>query len=542
LNHPGDRQGCRLENGVVQTPDGFKEAYARFVEGGWNGVPFDPDYGGQGLPWLVATALQEMWQAANMSFGLCPLLNQGATELLSLHGSKAQKDVFLAKLIEGRWTGTMNLTEPQAGSDLGAVKTRAVRDGERYRITGQKIFITWGEHDVAENIVHLVLARTPDAPLGSKGLSLFVVPKHLVGPDGGLIGRNDLRCVSLEHKLGIHASPTCTMAFGDDKGAIGYLVGEERHGIELMFTMMNNERLGVGIQGLAIAERAYQQARDYARERVQGREAGADSESPVSIIRHPDVRRMLLTMKAEIEAMRGLVYYTAARLDTARRHPDATARDRAQVELDLLTPVVKAWCSELGCEIASTALQVHGGMGFVEETGAAQHYRDARITPIYEGTNGIQAADLVGRKLLRDRGAALSAAIERMRATAASLSSLPGDDAGAVRDGLAAGLGALERASDWLLERGRNDIREALAVALPYLRLFGTVAGGWTLARAALAAGRGPATGDAGNGFRAAKLLTARFYAGHLMPQAQALAAAVTGGSDAVMALDDEQF
>ncbi len=539
LNQPGDRQRCRLENGAVLTPDGFRQAYARFVEGGWNGVPFDPEHGGQGLPWVVAAALYEIWLAANMSFGLCPLLTQAAVALLSGHGSPAQKQLFLPNMIRGRWTGTMDLTEPQAGSDLAAINTRAVADDGHYRLTGQKIFITWGEHDVAENIIHLVLARIRDAPPGLKGISLFIVPKILVGPDGRLEGRNDVTCVSLEDKLGIHGSPTCVMAFGDDAGAVGHLVGEENRGVEYMFTMMNNARTFIGLQGLAIAERAYQQARDYARGRVQGRETGSDDAAPVAIIRHPDVRRMLFTMKAEIAAMRGLVYHTAGLIDTAKRHTDAAHRARAQAQFELITPLVKAWCTELGVDIASTGLQVHGGVGYIEETGAAQHFRDARIGPIYEGTNGIQAADLVGRKVLRDRGAAVRELIADMRVTVAALS---GDATADISGGLSAGIDALAATTDWLLDARANDIRDALAGAVPYLRLFGTVAGGWMMARTALAAERGLAADAGERRFNAARLLTARFYAQHLAPRAAAHAAAVTAGAGTLMALDEDLF
>ncbi len=383
LNATGDRQGARLENGVVRTPDGFADAYRQFVEGGWNGAPFEEAWGGMGLPWLVATALQEMWQGANLAFGLCPLLTQAAIDALREVGTEEQKALFLPKLVSGEWTGTMNLTEPQAGTDLGAIRSKAEKaaDGS-YRLRGQKIFITYGDHDYTDNIIHLVLARSPDDIPGTKGLSLYIVPKFLVNPDGSLGARNDAKPLSLEHKLGIHASPTCVMAYGEDEGAVAYLVGEENRGIEYMFIMMNNARLAVGLQGLAIAERAYQQAADYARNRAQGR-ALQGSAGPVTIIRHPDVRRMLLTMKAQIEAMRGLVYDVAAATDVAGRHPDPAERRRAQARVDLLIPVVKAWCTDAAVEICSTAVQVHGGMGFIEETGAAQHYRDARITPIY---------------------------------------------------------------------------------------------------------------------------------------------------------------
>ncbi len=392
LNRIGDRQASRLENGVVRTPDGFKEAYAKYVEGGWNALPFPPEHGGQGLPMALSTAVFEMWNSANMGFALCPLLNVGAVEALHAHGTQEQKQVYLPKLVSGEWTGTMNLTEPQAGSDVGALRTRAVRDGDGYRITGQKIFITYGEHDMAANIVHLVLARLPDAPPGTRGISLFLVPKFLVDADGKLGQRNDVRCVSLEHKLGIHASPTCVLAYGDNGGAVGFLIGEENRGMECMFTMMNNARLNVGLQGVAIAERAYQQARDFARQRVQSRPVTATSGDTYPIIHHPDVRRMLLSMRAQTEAMRALAYYTAGAIDRARHYPDSEARAAQQRRVDLLIPVVKAWSTDLGVEIASTGVQVHGGMGFIEETGAAQHLRDARIAPIYEGTNGIQAS------------------------------------------------------------------------------------------------------------------------------------------------------
>jgi 3-(methylthio)propanoyl-CoA dehydrogenase len=405
LNDVGDRERARLENGVVRTPPGFKEAYRKYAEGGWNALPFEPAHGGQGLPVALSTAVLEMWNAANMGFALCPLLNIGAVELLQAHGSDEQKRIYLEKMVSGAWTGTMNLTEPQAGSDVGALRTRAVREGDHYRIAGQKIFITYGDHDFTDNIVHMELARTPDAPPGTRGISLFLVPKFLVDEDGSPGARNDIRTVSLEHKLGIHASPTCVLAFGDNGGAVGWLVGEENRGIECMFTMMNSARLNVGLQGVAIAERAYQQARDFARQRIQGKPIGAPKDASGAappIIHHPDVRRMLLAMKAQTEAMRGLAYVTAGAIDRARHEPDEAAREAAQRRADLLIPVVKAWSTDLGVEIASTGVQVHGGMGYIEETGAVQHLRDARINPIYEGTNGIQANDLVGRKLMRD--------------------------------------------------------------------------------------------------------------------------------------------
>jgi 3-(methylthio)propanoyl-CoA dehydrogenase len=541
LNRAGDEQGSRLENGVVRTPEGFKEAYRHYVEGGWNALPFAPEHGGQGLPIAVATAVAEMWNAANMSFALCPLLNVGAVEALTAHGSPEQQRLYLPKLISGEWTGTMNLTEPQAGSDVGALRTRAVREGEHYRIAGQKIFITYGEHDMAENIVHLVLARLPDAPPGTKGISLFLVPKFMVGTDGSLGQRNDVRCVSLEHKLGIHASPTCVLAYGDNGGAIGFLVGEENRGMECMFTMMNNARLNVGLQGVAIAERAYQQARDFARQRVQGRPVTAKAAGAYPIIHHPDVRRMLLLMRAQTEAMRALAYYAAGAIDRARHHPEDAARERQQRRVDLLIPAVKAWCTDLGVEIASLGVQVHGGMGFIEETGAAQHLRDARIAPIYEGTNGIQANDLVGRKLLRDRGAAAGELIAEMRATERALADKPGDDLAALAQPLAAALDAVEEATAWMVEHGESDPPRALAGAVPYLKQLGTVTGGWLMATSALAATARLRTRAGDAGFNEAKLVTARFYAEHILPAAPALLPAITGGGT-VMAFDLDRF
>ncbi len=541
INASGDHEHSVLENGVVRTPKGFKEAYDQYRDGGWNSVPFEPDYGGQGLPWTVAFAVQEMWQASNMSFGLCPLLNQGAVELLQDHGSDEQKRTYLPKLISGEWTGTMNLTEPQAGSDVGAVRTKAVKDGDSYRITGQKIYITYGEHDLADNIIHLVLARTPDAPSGIKGISLFVVPKFLVGPDGAPGERNDLRCVSLERKLGINASPTCVMAYGDNDGAIGYLVGEENRGIEYMFTMMNNARLSVGLQGVAIAERAYQQALEFARTRVQGKALG-NGATGATIIHHPDVRRMLLGMKAQIEAGRALTYHAAAALDTAKRHPDAEERHAAQAQVDLLTPVVKAWCTDLGCEAASTGVQIHGGMGFVEETGAAQHLRDARIAPIYEGTNGIQAADLVFRKVARDGGQSATAFLDEVAALDAALAASGGEDLEAIRANLADGLEALRSATEWVVATAQSDPAGTAAGSAHYLRMFGIVAGGYMMARAALEASDSLAAGDGDPASAEAKRMTARFYAEQYLPQARGLLSPLRDGHSTVMALPDDRF
>ena len=530
LNQPADRTGSVLENGVVRTPPGFHEAYARYVEGGWNGLAFDPEFGGQGLPLALATPVAEMWNSACMSFALCPLLNSGAVELLQVHGSAAQKQLYLGKLVSGEWTGTMNLTEPQAGSDLGALRTRAVPEGDHYRITGQKIFITYGDHDLAPNIIHMVLARTPDAPPGSRGISLFLVPKFLLDAEGGPGQRNDVRTLSLEHKLGIHASPTCVLSYED---AIGWRIGDKNRGLECMFTMMNAARLNVGVQGLAIAERAYQQAVEFARTRVQGQPLGiARAVEGLPIIYHPDVRRMLLWMRAATEAMRGLAYYAAAMIDRSRCHPEAAERLAAQRRADLLIPVVKAWCSDLGVAVASIGIQVHGGMGYVEETGAAQYLRDARIAPIYEGTNGIQANDLVGRKLTRDHGEVVTALIKEMRQAAAALGRH------AIAGTFDQGLAALEAATAYLVEA---DDAQAAAGSVPYLTMLGTVAAGWLMARQALAAERNLATNGKDRAFLAAKLATARFYGEHFLVQAPGYLAGVTSGST-VIEFDPARF
>ena len=531
LNQPGDRQGCVFENGVVRTPDGFADAYARFVDGGWNGVPFDPEYGGQGLPWLVSTAVSEIWQAANMAFSVCPMLNQGTVELISAHGSPEQKALFLPKMISGEWSGAMALTESQAGSDLAQVRTKAVPDGDHYRVRGQKIFITYGEHDLARNIIHMVLARIEGAPAGIKGISLFIIPKFLANADGTLGERNDMRCVSIEHKLGIHASPTAVMSYGDGGGAVGYLLGGENRGIECMFTMMNAARLGVGLEGVAIAERAYQQARAFALERIQGRSLGGGDADPVAIVHHPDVRRMLLSMRAQTEAVRALAYFVAACLDMAKRHRDEKVRRRRQTLVDLLTPVVKAWSTDTGIEVANTGIQVHGGMGYVEETGAAQHLRDARIAAIYEGTNGIQANDLVGRKVARDKGEGANAFIAMVRELDRELAAARGDDIAAIRARLAGGADALAGATRWLVETYPSDPRTVAAGAVHYLRLLGIVAGGWLMARAALIAAAGPAARGGDPDFLRAKMVSARFFADQVLVQAGMLATVFTQGA-----------
>ena len=489
LNRVGDVQGSRLENGIVRTPAGFADAYARFVAGGWNAVPSAPEFGGQNLPWLVATAISEIWNSANMAFALCPLLTQSAVEVLTAHGSPEIKSLFLSRLVSGEWTGTMNLTEPQAGSDLARIRTRAMRDGNAWRIAGQKIFITWGDHDVAPNIVHMVRARTPGAPEGIKGLSLFAVPKFVPGPDGQPGARNDLRALSLEHKLGIHASPTAVMAFGENGGAEGYLVGEEHRGIEHMFIMMNNARLAIGLQGVASAERAYQRARAYARGRLQGRAIGAADSAAQPIERHPDVKRMLLFMKSRAEVGRLLTLFAAAQIDSARRHPDPSTRARHQTLVELLTPVVKGWCTDAGIAAADVGIQVHGGMGYIEETGAAQHLRDARIAAIYEGTNGIQALDLAGRKVGRDGARSALALIGELAGLRPELAGRAAQsDFGPLAVHFEAALAALESATRWIADSWNRDPARVAAGATVYLRLFGTVVGGWLAIRAALAA------------------------------------------------------
>ena len=540
LNQSGDEQMSVLNNGVVTTPDGFKEAYASFVEGGWNGTPFEAEYGGMGLPWTLTTALQEMWQSANLAWSLCPLLTIGAIEAVIAHATPELRAAYLPKLVSGEWTGTMNLTEPQAGTDLSLLRTRAEREDGHYRIKGQKIFITFGEQDYTENIIHLVLARLPDAPPGVKGISLFLVPKFLVNEDGSLGERNDVTAVNLEHKLGIHASPTCVMAYGDDGGAVGYLIGEEHDGLRCMFTMMNNARLNVGLQGVSIGERAYQHAVEYAKSRVQSAPVSGGDES-VTIIQHPDVRRMLMMMRAQIEAMRALAYYANSALDVSRHHGDEDVRRTNHARMDLLTPVVKAWCTDLGVDIASMGVQVHGGMGFIEETGAAQHLRDSRIAPIYEGTNGIQAIDLLGRKLLRDGGGAMSELLEEMEQVDAALIATKDADCAAIQKSLAQGRAALRKASEWLLDPKNNDIDTKFAGATPFLHLTGTVVGGWLMARSAVAAHHRAANDD-DRPFLEAKIVTARFYAEHVLPRVHALLPEITEGAGSVLALAEDQF
>jgi alkylation response protein AidB-like acyl-CoA dehydrogenase len=533
INYSGDQEGSKFTDGEVRTPKGFRDAYKKFCEGGWNALPFEAEWGGQGLPKLVSTPVQEMWKSSNMSFSLCPLLTQGAIEALVLRGSEPLKQAYLPNMVEGKWTGTMNLTEPQAGSDLSLVKTKAERSGDHYLISGQKIFITYGEHDLAENIVHLVLARTPDAPEGVKGISLFIVPKFVPNKDGTPGKRNSAKCASIEHKLGIHASPTAVMVY--DK-AVGYLVGEENRGLETMFIMMNAARFAVGLEGVAIAERAFQRALAFAKERVQGRDLVGGG-GAVPIIRHPDVRRMLMLMKSQAEAMRALAYTTAAALDFAQRHPDKELRKRHQAYVDLMIPVVKGWSTETGIEVASLGVQVHGGMGFVEETGAAQYLRDARITTIYEGTTGIQAMDLVGRKIAREGGATAKEWIAQLKKFDAELARSANPDVKALRTTLNAGIQAVADCVDFIV--GSKDPRAQFAGAVPFLKLVGIVAGGWQMARAALIAEK-KSSGD--TAFYEAKIATARFYGDHVLVQAPALRNTVVNGAAGVLALSEEQF
>jgi alkylation response protein AidB-like acyl-CoA dehydrogenase len=542
LNVVGDRQGARWRDGDVATAPGWRQAYAQFIEGGWNALTCDPEFGGQGLPRLVSALVEEMWNGANVAFALCPMLTRGAIEALELRGSDTLKRLYLPKMVSGEWTGTMNLTEPQAGSDLAAVRTRAVpRDDGSWRVHGQKIFITYGDHDLTENVIHLVLARTPNAPEGVKGLSLFVVPKYLLREDGSIGSRNDVRCVSIEHKLGIHGSPTAVLAFGDRDGSVGWLVGDENRGLETMFIMMNAARFAIGLEGIGLSERAYQRAVDYARMRVQGNEAGAAHRDKVAILRHPDVRRMLMSMRARTEAMRALACVVAASMDLAQGLDDAPERDRHQAFVDLMIPVVKGWSTESSIDIASLGVQVHGGMGYVEETGAAQHLRDARITTIYEGTTGIQAADLVGRKIARDAGRAIGEVIEQMSATERELARRDDETLAAIATALADGIAALQRAARFVVASYEQRPAQVLAGSVPFLELFGIVAGGWQMARAALACHERIGEGIT-DSFYTAKLHSARFYAHHVLSRAAGLSHTVVLGAEPALAVTDDMF
>ncbi len=538
LNRIGDAKGTRVEDGQVIVAEEFKPVYRQFVSDGWTSISQSTEHGGQGLPYLVGLAVEEMMQSACLAWSICTLLTQGAARAVEIHGDAALQALVLDKMISGEWTGTMNLTEPQAGSDLAAVRSQAVpdQDGKGYRITGQKIFITWGDHDMTDNVIHLVLARLVGAPEGIKGLSLFAVPKFRIDADGAVGERNHVTAVSVEHKLGIHGSPTCVLAF---EGAYGYLLGELHNGLACMFTMMNHARLSVGLEGVAISERAYQLALTYAKERVQGNKVGYDA--AVTIIKHPDVRRMLMHMKSYIEAMRALAYVAAAHLDRAHHHPDKAVRASEGARLELLTPIVKGWCTEMGQELTSIGLQVHGGMGYIEETGAAQYLRDARITTIYEGTTGIQAADLVGRKILRDRGAALQSLIADLKATDAELER-HGDLLATIRAALGESVNDLEAASEWLFAHAGANADVAGAVSFNFLMLAGTLTGGWQLARAAVLAAERLAEGTEDPSFYETKLVTARFFAEQALPLTGAYRRAVESGGDATMALSEEQF
>ena len=539
LNRVGDTRHPHIAEREVKPSPGFGDAYRQYAQAGWNGLAKSPAYGGQGLPHLLSVAVIEMTQSASIAFSLCPMLTQGAINALEAHGSAALKDRYLEPMISGRWTGTMNLTEPQAGSDLAAVACRAEPDGDHYRLYGQKIYITWGDHDMTENIVHLVLARTPDAPAGAAGISLFLVPKYRLNADGSPGPRNDVYATALEHKLGIHGSPTCVMTYGETEGAVGYLVGEENRGLAHMFTMMNIARLDVGLQGLAVSERAYQQARAFARERVQGSRAG----QRITIIHHPDVRRMLMLMRAGCEAMRALAYTTQACVDRASRHPDAAVAAASQARVDLMTPIVKGWLTEMANELTSLGVQIHGGMGFIEETGAAQHYRDARILAIYEGTNGIQALDLIGRKLVRDGGRSMAALLAEMTETRGELQGQSSPELQIIGERFGTALDHLHKGVEWVLERA-DDKQITDSVAFDLLMLAGYTCGGWQMARAALTAQRRLQQGG-GNDDEALyrdKLVSARFYAEHLLPRTSAHLGCLQAGADAILGLPGDRI
>jgi acyl-CoA dehydrogenase len=542
LNWTGDVQGSRLEANGVVTADGWREAYKQFCDGGWNGITSPTDYGGQGLPSLLGTAVREMVQSANLSFSLGPMLTSGAVEALLTCASPELKATYLEKMVSGEWTGTMNLTEPQAGSDLALIRTRAEpqTDGT-YRLFGQKIYITYGDHDMTSNIVHLVLARLPDAPPGVKGISLFLAPKFLVNADGSIGERNDLRCVSIEHKLGIHASPTCVMAFGDNEGAVAYLLGEPNQGLKYMFIMMNDARLGVGLQGVAIGERSYQKALSYARERKQGRDA-VTGEELVTIDRHPDVRRMLMSMKSRTEACRAITYYTSGLLDRTHKDPSADERQRYLSLAEFLIPIVKGGSTEMSIEVSSLGIQIHGGMGFIEETGAAQHWRDARILTIYEGTTGVQAMDLIFRKLFRDGGETGRYFLGLARATAAELLMKPQPELQRIGAKLTSAVQSWEQAFAFVLGHAKSRPSATLAAAVPFLELSTTVCGGWLMGQAALISAMRLDEGHGNAAFYRSKLISACFYADHELPKAQSLLAIVEAGDDALQGVGPEVF
>ena len=543
LNWEGDK-GHKLADAVVTTRAGFKEAYHQFRDAGWVGMRAPAEFGGQGLPALVAMATEEMWCSANLAFSLCPLLTLGALEAINHHASDELKAIYLPKMCSGEWPGTMNLTEPQAGSDLALVRSKAVPnpngDGT-YLVSGQKIFITWGEHDMADNLVHLVLARLPDAPAGVKGISLFIVPKFLVNADGSLGKRNDVKCVSLEHKLGIHGSPTCVMSYGDEGGAIGYLVGEANKGLGYMFTMMNHARLGVGVEGMSISERAYQKAVAYAKDRLQSRELGSTNPDPAAIIRHPDVRRMLMTMRSQIEAMRALCYFGGTALDKAASLPAGAEQQQSQYLINFLIPIIKGWCTETANELTSLGVQVHGGMGFIEETGAAQYMRDARITAIYEGTTGIHGMDLIGRKMASEKAVTLKAVLGEIEGTIGQLAAA-GAEFASIKAGLELSVKSAKEAAEYILANFADNTKKSAAGSVPFLMLMGITLGGWLLAKSALIAKAKLAAGDSDADFYTAKITTTRFFAEHIAPRTLAYAYEVVNGADSTLELADELF
>ncbi len=543
LNQVGDVQPSYFKDGKVITTPGFKAAFEQYVQGGWQGLSHPEEVGGQDLPKLIATACNEMINAANTSFGLCPLLTDGAIEAVLTAGNESQKQTYIPRLISGEWTGTMNLTEPQSGSDLALIRSRAEPQADgRYKIFGTKIFITYGDHDYTDNIMHLVLARTPNAPEGIKGISLFIVPKCVINEDGSLGANNDVQTLSLEHKLGIKASPTAVLQFGDNGGAIGELVGEENRGLEYMFIMMNAARFGVGVQGIGIMERAYQKAAQYAKERVQSRPVDGSAREAVAIIHHPDVKRMLLTMKSTVEACRAMALHTAGLLDTAHRHADDAARAQAQAQFEFMVPLVKGYSTEMSVDMASLGVQVHGGMGFIEETGAAQYYRDARILPIYEGTTAIQANDLVGRKTLRDGGAVAQQFAAQIDATVAQLQAHSEARLSALAANLAQANAAFRQTVDFVLDNTKVQLNNVFAGSVLYLKLAGLVVSAWHSARAALAAQAQLDGGNADQTFLNSKIETSAFYIQSVLPQAQAWAQAIAQAGDLTGNFDVAQF
>jgi acyl-CoA dehydrogenase len=543
LNRSGDIEGAQWSPEGVSMPSGWGDAYKKFIEGGWTSLSAPTNFGGQALPQLLSSLIEEIWNGANMAFTLSPMLTRGAQQVLEQRGSDYCKKTFLPKMVTGEWTGTMVLTEAHAGSDLGAMRTRAVRQSDgTYRLHGQKIFITYGEHDMADNIVHLVLARIEDAPAGSKGISLFVVPKFLVNDDGSLGALNDVHCVSIEHKMGIHASPTCVMAFGDNEGATGYLVGNEHEGLENMFVMMNSARYAVGLEGLGIAERAYQQALAYSKDRIQGTELGSKSGVRVPIIRHPDVRRMLMSMKSRIEAMRAISCSISVAMDKAARHPDKSVREENLSYVELMMPVAKGWFCESGVDIASLAIQVHGGVGFIEETGVAQLLRDARISTIYEGTTGIQALDLIGRKVARDNGHAMHTLMKQMLSVAADLNNSNSQDLQLLGVALSESIEYLSQCVHFMIETHNHEPKRTALGAVPFLELFSIVTGAWQLGASALVANEKLTLNADNSQFYATKIQSACFFTNHILSRANGLTKSICYGSDFLLRLEESQF